>query len=602
MLASSLSFLAYCWRATDGRLLFGSVLTLVAALTEGLSLVLLVPILALATSSGTVQVESIPFIGQFLSPLNFSLQFMLFSLVCVIIAQAALLFFKATYNARIFQNATDKTRMSFFNDLGMARWECFNKSRLSDLDNVLMGEIDRIAAATYSMQSLIQSIILLTIYTALAALVSWQMTLFALLSGSTLFLLLRPIRSYAARHGRDLTSMYEERGATVLEFLNGMRVAKSFTAEEIYISRFKAHLAEFCRKVLRYAQATSLGTFFFQVGSAIIGIGFVWLAIEFLKLDFATIAFLIIIFLRLVPRFLGLQDSLQTFLSCLPAFENFEKMSHHFATQAEPPIAIGVTAPTLKYKIEIKELQKIHEGASSPSVAIDQLSICAGGITALVGFSGAGKSTLADLLLGLTTPSSGVISIDGTPLTDENRKAWRQNVAFVQQDPFLFHDTILANLLLARPEANETAVWEALSQANVADFVRGLPEGLKTIVGDRGARFSGGERQRLVLARALLRKPQLLILDEATSALDQENEAIIAKTIQGLRGSMTIITIAHRSSMISLADDVIVLENGIVVEAGPYQTLSSNPNSYVAAAVGGIALSTKVGSPVLRQF
>jgi ATP-binding cassette, subfamily C, bacterial len=587
VLLSSLNFLAFSWRSTNGRLLFGTILTLIAALTEGLSLVLLVPILALTTSSANVSIESIPLVGELLSPLNFSLPFLLVCLVVVIIAQAGLLYFKSTYNARIFQEATDKTRMSFFDDLGRAQWECFSKSRLSDLDNVLTGEVDRIAAASHSMQSLIQSLILLAIYTILAALVSWQMTIFALLSGAMLFLLLHPIRSFAARHGRDLTLMFEERGATVLEFLNGMRVAKSFTAEDIYIGRFRAHLDDFCRKVLRYANASAIGTFFFQVGSAIIGIGFVWLAVQVLKLDFARIAFLIIIFLRLVPRFLGLQDNLQTFLSCLPAYENFTKVSYHFASQAEPPIATGIAAPSLTRKIEVQNLQKTFQSASTASVTIDQLSICAGSITALIGFSGGGKSTLADLLLGLTKPSKGTILIDGMPLTDQNRRAWRQQVAFVQQDPFLFHDTIIANLLLARADADEAAIWTALEKANVAELVRGLPDGLQTIVGDRGARFSGGERQRLVLARALLRQPQLLILDEATSALDQENEAIIAKTIEGLRGAMTIITIAHRSSMIALADDVIVLENGVVAEVGAYKRLANNPDSYVWAAVGG---------------
>lgn len=585
---SSFRFLAYNWRVTEGRLLFGTILTLIVSLTEGVSLVLLVPILALTTSSGTIQVDSIPLIGEFLLPLNLSLSFLLVCLVSVIVTQAALLFYKAVYNAQMFQGAVKKTRMSFFTDLGMARWECFSNSRLSDLDNVLTGEIDRIAAALQSIQALLHSVFLLAIYTALAALVSWQMTIFALLSGATLFLLLFPIRSFAARHGRDLTNMYEQRGATILEFLHGMRVAKSFTAENIYIDRFRSHLDEFSLKLLRYAKASSAGTFFFQVGSAIIGIGFVWLAMQGLNLDFARIAFLIIIFLRLVPRFLGLQDQLQIYLSCLPAYENFENMSRQFAAQAEPPLDVNVSAPMLKHKIDLVNVQKTHDGAHAPSIVIEGLSIRAGSITALIGFSGGGKSTLADLLLGLTTPSNGVISIDGTPLTDQNRKAWRQHVAFVQQDPFLFHDTILANLLLARPEADEVAIWKALTQANVAELVRSLPNGLQTIVGERGARFSGGERQRMVLARALLREPQLLILDEATSALDQENEAIIAKTIEGLRGSMTIITIAHRSSMIALADDVIVLDSGKVVEAGPYQDLLSNPKSYVAAVVGSV--------------
>jgi ATP-binding cassette subfamily C protein len=146
-------------------------------------------------------------------------------------------------------------------------------------------------------------------------------------------------------------------------------------------------------------------------------------------------------------------------------------------------------------------------------------------------------------------------------------------VAYVPQDVFLLHDAIAATLRLAAPQASDEALWVALRAAHASDFVERLELRLGTVVGDRGIRLSGGERQRIALALALLRKPSLLILDEATSALDWPNQSLIARSIDGLRGTMTILTIAHRPSMIAFADRVVALENGRIVEVGQYQRL-----------------------------
>ena len=215
-----------------------------------------------------------------------------------------------------------------------------------------------------------------------------------------------------------------------------------------------------------------------------------------------------------------------------------------------------------------------RDDGAAPALGGVDFDIAEGHTTAIVGPSGGGKSTIVDLLTGLLEPTRGRILVDGRPLRPEHLKAWRDAIGYVAQDTFLFHDSVRANLLWAKPDATESDLWDALGLAAAADFVRSLPEGLDTVVGDRGALLSGGERQRLALARALVRQPRLLILDEATSSLDSENETRIQAAIDGLHHRMTIVVITHRLSTVRDADLIHVIDRGRLVESGTWEALA----------------------------
>jgi len=196
-----------------------------------------------------------------------------------------------------------------------------------------------------------------------------------------------------------------------------------------------------------------------------------------------------------------------------------------------------------------------------------------GKMVAFVGESGTGKTTLIDLIIGFHQAQKGCILFDGVPLSDFDINSYRQKIGYVPQDSVLFNMTIRDNLLWAYKSATDKEIIHACRQANADEFITKFSEGYNILVGDRGVRLSGGQVQRIALARAILRKPELLILDEATSSLDTYSERLIQQAIENIAKETTVIAIAHRLSTIAKADYVYVLKNGRIVEEGTYSKL-----------------------------
>jgi ATP-binding cassette subfamily C protein CydD len=217
-----------------------------------------------------------------------------------------------------------------------------------------------------------------------------------------------------------------------------------------------------------------------------------------------------------------------------------------------------------------------------PVLADIDFTLAHGERLALVGPSGAGKTTLSQLLLGFIRPQSGRLSINGIDLHELSENAWLSQVAWLPQRPTLFHGSLLDNIRLGRPDADPEAVRQAAELANAADFIERLPQGYDTLVGDRGQGLSGGEIQRIALARAFLKDARLVVLDEASASLDPETEALITESVERLARNRAMLVIAHRLETIRRADRILVLNEGRIVEQGGHEALLAGNGLYAS--------------------
>ena len=311
-------------------------------------------------------------------------------------------------------------------------------------------------------------------------------------------------------------------------------------------------------------------------------------AIQFATQDavhaIATLSIFLAAGARIAPAVLRVQQGAVLVRSSIgyaaPVLELIEELK---GTKELPQSAENIDFDHVNFlpKVVLQNVSLKYPNAADFAIKNIDLDVEAGKVVALVGPSGAGKTSIVDVILGVIDPSSGQVQISGK-VPSEAITLWPGALAYVPQDVIISRGTIRENVVIGFPvdESNDDDIWKALEVAELSDFVRSFPTGLDTEVGERGAKISGGQRQRLGIARALFTNPKLLILDEATSALDGETEANIAKSIQRLKGNVTVIMIAHRLSTIRDADLVVYMDRGSIIATGTFEEVRSKVEDF----------------------
>ena len=456
-------------------------------------------------------------------------------------------------------------------------------------------------AFTTVLSSVVSNAVSLVLIVAAMLSLSWQLTLGALL--------LLPFFLVPAKiMGRRLAALSHEQmrlnadmGASMTERFNvaGALLVKLFGRPEREEATYAARAAGVRDVGVRIALNRS---FFFvaltmvaSLATAMVyGFGGV-MAVDG-TLQVGTLVALTALLARLYGPLTAISNVRVDIMTALVSFERVFEVLDLRPLVAQAADAVDIPAGPVR--LEVEDVSFAYPGAdevslaSLESVAVgDRLggteilrevsfTVEPGRTVALVGPSGAGKTTITSLVARLYDPESGQIRINGVPLTKATDDSLRDVVGMVTQEAHLFHDTIRANLLYADPDATEDDIWAVLDQAQVLDLVAALPEGLDTVVGDRGHRLSGGEKQRIALARLLLKAPGLIILDEATAHLDSESEAAVQRALDDALSERTALVIAHRLSTVRAADEILVLDGGRIIERGTHAELLGRSGLY----------------------
>jgi ATP-binding cassette subfamily C protein len=561
--------------APKGKVTSLFLLMILASLTDGIGLLLLVPLLSVIDGGSSLN----PFIEHLLHVLTLlgippTMNGLLSVFVLLVACRSAIQYGREQMGAKLQHELVDQLRLKCFRALLEAEWRWLVGRRQSDHANLLMSDVSRVGMGLNFGISLMASSITIVAYLFAAFALSWSMTSLALLTGSIGFLLLSGQRNKAFSLGYNQTRASRSLQANVQESLAGIKLAKILVNEQRHLDFFTHVTHTLRQQQLAFGASTSLSKAFFQFGGAALLACYLYLGLSIWHIPVPELLILILIFSRLIPQFMAGQQQFHHLLHALPALQETQLLLTDCQNFAEPPHTESKEKWPITNSISFKQVYVSYKEREKPILHNLTLSFQARTTTAIIGASGAGKSTLADVLMGLLTPDSGELLVDGRPITGSARHQWRKNVAYVPQEVFLFHDSIRQNLMWGYADATEQELRFALQQA-AAEFVFQLPQGLDTIVGDGGMRLSGGERQRIALARALLKKPSLLILDEATSALDYTNEARIRRAIEQLHGDLTVVLIGHRLPTLEHADQVIVLAEGRLVSQGSWQDVKA---------------------------
>ncbi|MDQ2887506.1 MAG: thiol reductant ABC exporter subunit CydD [Chloroflexota bacterium] len=539
-------------------------------------------LIAVATVAQMALLSSI--VSQvFLVHLDLSqVSFLLLLLLGTILLRAGLVWWREVTAQRGAIRVKSELRERLFAHLLQLGPAYSNGERAGELITTLSEGIERLDAyvSRYVPQMALSVLVPLLIAGYIFT-IDWISSVLLLVTGPIIPLLMVLVGSYAERRIEHQWSALSRMGAHFLDVVQGLPTLKLFgrsEAQQAQIAQISEAFRDKTMKVLRVAFLS--GAVLEFMTAVAIGLVAVTLGIRLINggMSFEQ-AFLVLL---LAPEFyrplreLGVQRhaGMEGKAAAKRMVEILETPAP-LSTHQREPVAIpnGLS-------VEFSNVTYTYPGSERPALRGINLTLPARTCTALVGRSGAGKSTLVNLLLRFRESQGGAITINGIPIAELSVEAWREYIALVPQRPHLFYGSVQANIRLARPDASDEEVTWAAEQAGAAEFIATLPQGYATEIGERGARLSAGQVQRIAIARAFLKNAPLLVLDEPTSSLDPESETLIRQALERLVQDRTVLVIAHRLNTIAQADRAAVLENGQIVEVGSSTELVQRDGAY----------------------
>ncbi len=504
-------------------------------------------------------------------------------------------------SARIGEGLILHLRTELFDHVQRMSLAFFSRSNTGKLVSRLQSDVAGAQQAfTSTLSSAVSNVSTLVFVVALMLALSWQLTLAALVLLPLFMIPARAIGTRLAGLTRNRMQENAEMTSTMTErfSVSGALLVQLFGNHDSENARFATQAGDVADSGVKIAMTqrvfmtammlvASLATAMFY------GVGGVATARE--QMTIGTLTALVALLARLYGPLMQVTNLRVDVMTALVSFERvFEVLDiPHAITDREDAREVA-GAMTVAFRdvwftypdsetVSLPSLEpeaSVGESAGQPVLRGVSFEASPGQTVALVGPSGGGKTTITNMIARLYDVDAGVVEVAGTDVRDLQLQNLRDNVGYVTQDAHLFHDTIAANLRYARPDATDAEVWAVLEQSLVADLVRRLPDGLDTVVGERGYRLSGGERQRFAIARLLLKAPPVIVLDEATAHLDSGSEHLVQQALDVAREGRTAVVIAHRLSTVRDADQILVVDGGIIVERGTHDELLAASGRY----------------------
>ena len=566
------------------------VLAFLAVTTESLGIALLLPLLTLldsaSTNAATASEGTSGLEGHLHDAVGFlgvqdSVVGILVLIVGVFLLKGGLKFAEGAYVQHLGASLLANLRLEVFTRCSGADYRYFAGKNSGHFINVIANECRRMASVFRKYVALASAGIALVTYYGVAFLISWTFAAMAAVAGVGVIILFRWLNRYVWR----LSVRTSREHGALNHFLVQTLHAFKYLLATGGLSPLRRSVHSSVRKLSAYQRRKGMAEEFTKAIREPLGVAVLVAVVVVQIVVLAEPVGPILVSLVLIHRAMGkvvtLQSSWQNVMAYAGSVEAVEEELSSLRERREES-GSRMVGP-LKHGIELDGVWASYDGGETPVLRDLDLVIPANQTIALVGESGVGKSTLVDLLALLLRPEQGCLSVDGVSHHQIEVTSWRRQIGYVPQEPIIFDDTVANNISLwSRDGVSDPAVKrrveEAAARACALGFIRQLPQGFETRLGERGVRLSAGQRQRLSIARELYKRPSLLILDEATSALDSESERYVKESVDGLRGRTTVVVVAHRLSTIRDVDRIHVLADGHIQEEGTYEELTGRQN------------------------
>ena len=541
-------------------------ITLVNGVSSGFSIVLLIPLLQLLNVNSGEQVNGLAVVFKNLASkagIELTIETILLVYLVLLIMMPLLQYWKALLDARYQQTFIYNLRRRLFRKIILADWSLLNRKSKNNHLQVLTKEVPNMAVYYYFYLRMLMTLLFIGSYIAWALLISARYTGVIIITGGLLFFVLRKFLVKAFHLGEDFITSYNQLLKYIDDFWQTVKIAKVHSSEVFYYSKFDKASTSLLDLEYLMQKNNALPQLIYRIAGILVLVMVVYTGYNTGLMPLSSFFILILLFSRIFPQFISLNSNVNNIITSLPSVRMVMQLDDEFTDTMFQTNEILSGFPVEK-EIALRGISFSYPGEKQLFHEFSEI-IPAKRITGIVGVSGCGKTTLIDIIAGLQKPEKGGIFVDGCLLDDVFLPSWKKSIGYLPQDSFFIEGTLRENLIWdSRSSTSDERILEVLAKVNALHLVSRFKKGLNEHIVNFQFMFSGGEQQRLALARALLREPLILLLDEATSSLDIENERQVMEVITKLKEQVTILFVTHRRSLLPYFDKIIHLDDHLV--------------------------------------